>query len=71
VGTTGIVTALHEVPTGTTWTSEAMAERKCLIKADRTLSLRWSVVESIGWVLFTVRTKPPIRKQLSRLETGA
>jgi mannonate dehydratase len=47
VGATGIVTALHDVPTGELWTSEAVAERKRFIEADRTLGLRWSVVESL------------------------
>jgi mannonate dehydratase len=47
VGATGIVTALHDVPTGELWTAEAVAERKRFIEADPTLGLRWSVVESL------------------------
>ena len=46
-GATGIVTALHEVPAGEAWSSAAIAERKRIIEQDRTLGLRWSVVESV------------------------
>jgi mannonate dehydratase len=46
-GATGIVTALHDVPTGQLWTVEAIAERRRAIEADPTLGLRWSVVESL------------------------
>ena len=47
VGATGIVTALHDLPTGAVWTAEAVAERKAVIEQDKSLGLRWSVVESI------------------------
>jgi mannonate dehydratase len=43
-GATGIVTALHQIPGGTPWSDEAVAERKATIAAE---GLRWSVVESI------------------------
>ncbi|SED51881.1 D-mannonate dehydratase [Rhizobiales bacterium GAS188] len=46
-GATGIVTALHQVPAGELWTSDAIEERKRLIEADASLGLRWSVVESL------------------------
>lgn len=46
-GATGIVTALHDIPAGHVWSIEAIRERRALIEADKSLGLRWSVVESL------------------------
>ena len=46
-GATGVVTALHQIPYGALWTTEAIERRKALIEADPALGLRWTVAESL------------------------
>jgi len=46
-GASGVVTALHQIPYGEVWTTEAIEARKALIAANPALGLHWNVVESL------------------------
>jgi mannonate dehydratase len=43
-GCTGVVTALHQIPVGDVWTTDAINERKNIIEAA---GLTWTVIESL------------------------
>ncbi len=46
-GARGVVTALHEIPYGVTWSVDAIRARQKIIAGDPALGLHWAVVESL------------------------
>jgi mannonate dehydratase len=46
-GASGVVTALHHIPSGVVWSVDEIERRKALIAADPSLGLHWNVVESL------------------------
>ena len=61
-GATGVVTALHDVPTGEIWGVDRIAERNEEIQAA---GLRWSVVESVP-IHADIQKGGPARSRLIR-----
>lgn len=46
-GASGIVNSLHQIPYGVVWSIEEIEKRQAIVRADRSLGLEWTVVESL------------------------
>ena len=62
-GATGVVTALHQVPDGTSWPAEEISRRKAMIEAA---GLEWTVCESIPMEQCVKRGDENAPKAISR-----
>ncbi|TAJ34269.1 mannonate dehydratase [Bosea sp. (in: a-proteobacteria)] len=46
-GASGIVNSLHQIPYGVVWSIEEIEKRQAIVRADKSLALDWTVVESL------------------------
>lgn len=46
-GASGIVNSLHQIPYGVVWSIEEIEKRQAIVRADPSLGLEWTVVESL------------------------
>jgi mannonate dehydratase len=65
-GATGIVTALHQIPTGEVWPVQAIQERQAIVAAA---GLTWSVVESVNVSEAIKRRGPEWQRHIDNYRT--